>query len=61
MLKLWPVDETFSYHLRVDETSTPEEVEAEVEYWMNEISTYGVEGKYRSALLQAIKWMNSLA
>lgn len=57
----WPVyGRAHSYELRVDEQSTKEEIEAEVEYWMTQLQVYNIEGVDRAALLQAIRWMNDL-
>lgn len=58
----WPMrNGDFSYILRVDENSSVEEIEAEVEYWMHQIVINDVQGEHRSCILQAIGWMNGLA
>lgn len=58
----WPVEglDDFCHILRVDESSSEEEIEAEIEYWMEQIVAYDIPDPYRSSLLQAIKWMNSI-
>ena len=58
----WPsTSGRYFFFLRVDEDSSVEELEEEVEYWSMQIATYDVGGEDRSSLLQAIKWMNELA
>lgn len=56
----WPISKGYGLTLKIDETSTPAEIEREVEYWMNQLFTYDVPDPDRACILQAIKWMNSL-
>jgi hypothetical protein len=62
MATRWPSRDGKYFHLlRVDESSSIEELEEEVEYWSLQIATYSIDGEERASLLRAIKWMNELA
>jgi hypothetical protein len=46
--------------LRVDEDSSSDELEAEIEYWMTQLRVYGIEGAEKKGIMGAVRWMMSL-
>lgn len=60
----WPLpdypDNKGKWNLKVDENSYPEEIEAEIEYWMNEVRVWGSSDIHGKAIMSAIRWMSSL-
>lgn len=58
----WPETYDGKYHLAlgVDEDSTAEELEEEIDYWARELAVYDPPEPHRKAILQAIKWMTMI-
>jgi hypothetical protein len=53
-------DDPWCWFLKVDEDSSPDELEAEIEYWMDQIRTYQIDGWAKKSLMAAIRWMTML-
>lgn len=57
----WPLpdkpDNKGKWLLKVDEHSSQEDIEAEVEYWMNEVRVWGANDCHGKAIMAAIRWM----
>lgn len=61
---LWEYEDdvlgTWNIGLRVDDTSTHDEIDAEIEHWYGEIFLWRRDGAEKQAILDAIKWMEML-
>jgi hypothetical protein len=43
--------------LRVDEDSSEEDIEAEIEYWMSQIQNFELEGDVKKSLMAVVRWL----
>lgn len=53
----WGQDRLILY---IDEDSPKEDIEAEIEYWSDELATYDPPEPHRKQILKAIRWMTGL-
>lgn len=58
----WPLNDKddFNYQLRVDDASPRYLIDAEIEYWMEQIAVYSLQSEHRATILKAVRWMNEL-
>jgi predicted nucleotidyltransferase len=46
--------------LRIDDESSEQEIEDEIEYWMTQIMLFEIEGAQRKAIMAFIRWTQML-